>query len=96
MKTVKATTTPNNKLRYCPAYLAGKKKGRPKKDIRHPSVADHIAKSAAKKRKRKKKLYCKICEKFNHNTDECFKNPANQQRPQAEEIIGDMQEGSAD
>ena len=26
MKTVKATTTPNDKLRYCPAYLAGKKK----------------------------------------------------------------------
>ena len=33
--------------------------------------------SSSKKRKRQTKLYCKICEKFNHNTAQCFKNPIN-------------------
>ena len=33
--------------------------------------------SSSKKRKRQVKLYCKICEKFNHNTAQCFKNPIN-------------------
>ncbi len=33
--------------------------------------------SSSKKRKRQNKLYCKICEKFNHNTAQCYKNPIN-------------------
>ncbi len=28
-------------------------------------------------RKRKKKMWCNICHKFNHNTRDCFKNPSN-------------------
>ena len=31
--------------------------------------------SFGKKRKHRVKLFCKICEKFNHITAECFKNP---------------------
>ena len=33
--------------------------------------------SSSKKRKCQVKLYCKICEKFNHNTAQCYKNPIN-------------------
>ena len=33
--------------------------------------------SSSKKRKRRAKLYCEICHKFNHNTMDCFKNPIN-------------------
>ena len=31
--------------------------------------------SSGKKHKHREKLFCKICEKFNHTTAECFKNP---------------------
>jgi len=41
MTTIKATTTPNDKLRYCPAYLAGNKKDRRKKNSRLPGGGSH-------------------------------------------------------
>ena len=28
-------------------------------------------------KKRRKTLWCEICHKFNHNTNDCFKNPSN-------------------
>ena len=34
---------------------------------------DHIEESAKKKRKRTNRMYCSICEKFNHNTKDCYK-----------------------
>jgi len=33
---------------------------------------DHIEESAKKKRKRTNRMYCSICEKFNHNTKNCY------------------------
>jgi len=38
---------------------------------------DHIEESAKKKRKRRVRYFCKICHKFNHNTQDCWKNPNN-------------------
>ncbi len=35
---------------------------------------DHIAVSAKKKRKRKARMFCKICQRFKHNTEGCRKN----------------------
>ena len=55
-------------------YSWGGKKGRPKKDERRKTIMDHIKESAKKKRKRVNRMYCSICEKFNHNTKDCFKN----------------------
>ena len=44
---------------------------------------DHIEESAKKKRKRTNRMYCSICEKFNHNTKDCYKK-------QVEGVSGDI------
>ena len=80
ISSIKANTRPDDKLRYCPSFLAGNKKGRPKKNVRQKSLVDLIEESATKKRKRRKKLFCKICYKFNHNTADCYKHPLNQEK----------------
>ena len=72
---VRSTSTKDKLLRYCPSWTAARKKGRPKENEREKSVADHIA-ELGKKQKRRKRLFCQICHKFNHNTNDCFKNPA--------------------
>ncbi len=41
------------------------------------TVLDHIQSSSSKKQKHQKKMYCKMCEKWNHNTEQCWKNPIN-------------------
>ena len=75
---VKATASPNEFLRYCPDWSVSDKPGRPKKNDKIMTLTDKMEKaSSSKKRKRQAKLYCKICEKFNHNTAQCFKNPIN-------------------
>ena len=75
IQAVRETSTKDELLRNCPLWTAARKKGRPKENEREKSVADHIAESG-KKRKRKKRLFCRICHKFDHNTNDCFKNPA--------------------
>ena len=30
-------------------------------------------------------MFCKICEKFNHNTADCYNNPANKKRKTAKQ-----------
>ncbi len=63
----------NDLIGYCPQWAAPKKAGRPKKDVnRSKGVMDMVAKN-----KRRKMMWCEICHKFNHNTRDCFKNPAN-------------------
>ncbi len=73
MNAIKKTHARNELLQYCPAWSAAAKKGRPKKDERRKTIMDHIEESAKKKRKRVNRMYCSICEKFNHNTKDCFK-----------------------
>ena len=92
---IKASYHPHDRLRYCPAFLSVKK-GRPKKNVRKMSVIDHIEEAANKKRKRRKKMFCKICHKFNHDTTECFKNPQNQRKCSGKENEGDIEVGTAD
>jgi hypothetical protein len=55
-------------VRYCPVWSAAAKKGRPKKHERGKTVMDHIEESTKKKRKRTQRMFCRVCEKFNHNT----------------------------
>jgi hypothetical protein len=74
MQSIKKRFSPDDTLRYYPVWSAPGKKGRPKKDERRKGVMDHI-KESGKKRKRWKSLYCTICELYNHNTVDCFKNP---------------------
>ena len=71
MKSVQAMSNPEDDLRFCPSWLAAKKKGRPKKNERIKSVTDHIEESAKKKRKRRVRYFCNICHEFNHNTQDC-------------------------
>jgi hypothetical protein len=69
-------------IRYCPEWLAPKKAGRPKKNQRILSVADHISSST---KKRRNKFYCSICNKFNHNTVDCYQHPMNMRTQEEEE-----------
>jgi hypothetical protein len=78
ISTIKGKYTPDKTLCYCPAWTAGKKKGRPKSNVRVKSVMDHVAESAKKKRKRKVRMWCEICHRFTHNTDDCLKNTKGQ------------------
>ncbi len=41
-------------------------------------------------------MFCNICQKFNHTTDDCFKNPANQLQTIGEAMESEAQEGDAD
>jgi len=78
MKSVQRISNPEDDIRFGPSWLAANKKGRPKKNKRIKSVMDHIKESAKKKRKRRVRYFCKICQKFNHNTQDCWKYPNNQ------------------
>ena len=71
MNAIKTRHTRDELLRYCPAWSAAAKKGHPKKHERRKTIMDHIEESAKKKRKRTNRMYCSICEKFNHNTKDC-------------------------
>jgi hypothetical protein len=51
LQLIKATSTPHDELCYCTNWLGPQKKGRPKKDKRRKSIADHIEQSAKKKRR---------------------------------------------
>jgi hypothetical protein len=76
--TVKATARLDEKLQYCPDWSASDKPGRPPQNNKIMTLTDKIQLAfSSKKRKRQAKLYCKIFEKFNHNTAQCFKNPIN-------------------
>jgi len=73
-------------LCYVPAWLAAKKMGRPKENVREKSVTDLIEETAKKKKRtRRIKLYCNICFKHNHNMVDCYQIPANEQNEQAKQ-----------
>ena len=98
LKTLKTMSNANDMLRYCPAWMAPKKAGRPKANVREKSLNDLIKESAKKMRNRRTKMFCKICEKFNHNTADCYNNPANKkskiakQQTTSEEEMGQSDE----
>jgi hypothetical protein len=67
-------------MNYCATVHHGlleRKKGPPKNHVRKKGISDHIKESATKNCKRQVWMFCKLCRKFNHNTDDCFKNPMN-------------------
>jgi hypothetical protein len=68
MNAIKTRHSRDELLRYCPVWSAAAKKGCPKKHKRRKSIMDHIKESAKKKRKRTNRMFCSICEKFNHIT----------------------------
>jgi hypothetical protein len=50
LKSIKANSTPHDKLCYCPNWLGPQKKGCLEKDKRKKSIADYVIQSAKKKR----------------------------------------------
>ena len=78
MSDIKMNYTPDDSLRCMPEVLAPNKTGRPKKNARCKGVTDHI--ESARKRKRKKKMFCTTCHKFNHKTADCWKNKSKRQK----------------
>lgn len=87
---VKAIARPNEFLRYCPDWSAANKSGRPKKSDKVLTLTEKMnLASSSKKRKRRAKLYCNICHKFNHNTMDCFKNPINCTLDDTLELVDD-------
>jgi hypothetical protein len=60
---VKAKYRQNEKLKYCPDWSMGNKRGRSKKQEKQMTVMVHGAASSHKKRKCRVKMWCKICEK---------------------------------
>ena len=74
MNAIKTRHARDELLRYCPIWSAAAKKGCPKKHDRRKTILDHIEESAKKKHKRTNRMFCSLCEKFNHNTKDCYKN----------------------
>jgi hypothetical protein len=66
---IKTTSNPEDDLHYCPAWTAENKKGWPKKNICQTSVIDLIEESSSNKRKRRRKMFCNIFQRFNHTTE---------------------------
>jgi hypothetical protein len=77
ISSVKRTTLyPMENIRYCPDWSASEKPGRRKNTDKVDTLTDKMKlASTGKKRKRSVKLYCDICQKFNHTTLNCYKNP---------------------
>jgi hypothetical protein len=89
MNAAKATSNPDDDLRYCLAWTAGNKKGRPKKNTRQKSVVDLIpTKSASRERE------CSAISVRSSITPQ--KNPLNQLQTIGEAMESEAQEGCAD
>jgi hypothetical protein len=95
MNAIKTTSNPEDALHYCPVWTAGNKKGQPKRNVHQKSVIDLIEELSSNKRKRRRKMFCNICQKFNHTTADCFKNHANQLQTIKEALESEIQEGAA-
>jgi hypothetical protein len=53
LKMIKASSTPQDDIRYCPTWAAPEKKGHPKKEMRRKSLVGHMERLARKKHRTK-------------------------------------------
>lgn len=51
---IRNSDSKNERMKYCPSWVAPKQKGRPKKELRKLGVADHVQQAAAKRRRKNK------------------------------------------
>ena len=94
MRDIKTNYTPDDSLRRMPEVLAPNKTGRPKKNARCKGVMDHIESTG--KRKRKKRMFCSNCQKFNHDTADCWKNKSKRQKKTGSNSNNDKQDEDED
>ena len=92
MVNVKKVAYGHEEIQYCPDWTAGGKRGHPKKNDKVMTVIDHIKVASNKKRKRRVKMFCKICEKWNHTTLQCLNNPNNCKLDKALEAVDETLE----
>jgi hypothetical protein len=69
INSIKETTNQDDRLCYCPAWTSGRIKSHPKINVCKKSIMDHFEEATKKKRKRRAWMFCKICHKYNHDTD---------------------------
>jgi hypothetical protein len=75
--------------------MSGRKKGHPKKNVCKESIMDYIEEAKKKKHKRRVRMFCKICHKFNYDTDQCMKDSANQVNT-LEKVLDEVLDETAD
>jgi hypothetical protein len=51
---IRKSDSKDDRMKYCPSWVAPKKKGRPKKEVRKLGIADHVQQAAAKRRRKNK------------------------------------------
>ena len=51
---IRKSDSKDERMKYCPSWVAPKKKGRPKKEVRKLGIADHVQQAAAKRRRKSK------------------------------------------
>ncbi len=61
-------------MNYCDTVLYGLRQQRRDTPSSMSAERQYIEESAKKKHKRTNQRFCSICEKFNHNTKDCYKN----------------------
>ena len=69
--TIKKSAIRDNQMRYCPSWVAPRKKGRPKKEARKLGIADHVQqgvqKSVGKRRQQNPIVHQTIVEGVDEN-----------------------------
>jgi hypothetical protein len=88
---IKGNYAPQTDLRYCPSWSGPNESGRPnkKEEKRKSGVMDHIEKARTIKN-REKRMFCQICQKFNHVTKDCYKNNRNLNFPLGAVVNNDL------
>ncbi len=51
---IRKSDSKDERMKYCPSWVAPNKKGRPKKEVQKLGVADHVQQAAAKRRRKNK------------------------------------------
>ena len=101
LENIKATNNRDNLIRYCPSWSAPNKAGRPKKGERRKSGIEIPMGKRGTKKPRRLRLYCQICGKHNHMSNDCWKDPKNASKhpdtwKDGNELIEDIAMGDDD
>ena len=54
MDNIRKSDSKDERMKYCPSWVAPKKKGRPKKKVRKLGIADHVQQAVAKRHRKNK------------------------------------------
>jgi hypothetical protein len=60
---IRKSDSKDERMKYCPSWVAPKKKGRPKKEVRKLGIADHVQQAAAKRRRKSKPVAVRAAER---------------------------------